>query len=268
MGLFSLSKLFGLTIRESATDGSDFTNPDADYRRLFLGEDGQLHVKDSAGTVTDIGAAAAGSVATDAIWDAAGDLAVGSGADTAARLAKGNAGAMLAMGNSAVIWNAGTSFPASKATGDRYWRTDLAMEFYWDGTRWVSTQLFHTGYSHINSISASTLFFCPVYNVGERDIWLVDATWSYFNAGTQDGSKYWTLVIARRGSGDGTYQTVATPLSGAGYATTATWYRESAALGVALAMSDADAMAVYPTKVSTPGNLTGAAGFTYRIIAT
>ena len=54
-GLFSLAKLFGITIRESADDGSDFTNPDADYRRLFLGEDGQLHVKDSAGTVTDIG---------------------------------------------------------------------------------------------------------------------------------------------------------------------------------------------------------------------
>jgi hypothetical protein len=53
MGLFNTTKLFGMTIRESATDGSDFTNPDADYRRLFLGEDGLLHVKDSAGTVSD-----------------------------------------------------------------------------------------------------------------------------------------------------------------------------------------------------------------------
>lgn len=42
----------GVTIRESANDGSDFSNPTADYRRLFLGEDGLLHVKDSAGTVT------------------------------------------------------------------------------------------------------------------------------------------------------------------------------------------------------------------------
>lgn len=53
MGVFSEANLFGMTIRESATDGSDFTNPDADYRRLFLGEDGFLHVKDSAGNVTD-----------------------------------------------------------------------------------------------------------------------------------------------------------------------------------------------------------------------
>ncbi len=52
-GIFSTAKLHAMTIRESATDGSDFTNPDADYRRLFLGEDGFLHVKDSAGAVTD-----------------------------------------------------------------------------------------------------------------------------------------------------------------------------------------------------------------------
>jgi hypothetical protein len=43
---------------------------------------------------------AAASVATDAIWDAAGDLAVGSGADTAARLAKGAAGTVPTYGAS------------------------------------------------------------------------------------------------------------------------------------------------------------------------
>jgi hypothetical protein len=42
----------GIIIRESADDGSDFSNPAADYRRLFLGEDGLLKVKDSAGAVT------------------------------------------------------------------------------------------------------------------------------------------------------------------------------------------------------------------------
>lgn len=39
--------------------------------------------------------AAAGNVATDAIWDAAGDLAVGTGANTAARMAQGADGRML-----------------------------------------------------------------------------------------------------------------------------------------------------------------------------
>jgi len=58
MAKISEALTYGLTIRESANDGSDFTNPIADYRRLFLGEDGQLHARDSAGTVTAIGASA------------------------------------------------------------------------------------------------------------------------------------------------------------------------------------------------------------------
>jgi hypothetical protein len=58
MGAIENEKTYGLKIRESANDGSDFGTPDADYRFLFLGEDGQLHVKDAADAVTDIGSAA------------------------------------------------------------------------------------------------------------------------------------------------------------------------------------------------------------------
>lgn len=83
-----------LTLREVATDGSDNANAPDDCRRLFLGEDGKLHVKDSAGTVTDP-YAAGGSVATDAIWDAAGDLVQGTGSNTSARLALGAAGTVV-----------------------------------------------------------------------------------------------------------------------------------------------------------------------------
>ncbi len=45
--------IYGIHIRESANDGSDFSNGATDYRVLFLGEDGYLHVKDSAGSVTN-----------------------------------------------------------------------------------------------------------------------------------------------------------------------------------------------------------------------
>lgn len=45
--------IYGIHIRESANDGSDFSNGATDYRVLFLGEDGFLHVKDSAGSVSD-----------------------------------------------------------------------------------------------------------------------------------------------------------------------------------------------------------------------
>jgi hypothetical protein len=55
MGVIHEARIHGLTIRESAADGSDFSDPDPGYRRLFLGDDGQLHVKDAGGEVTGIG---------------------------------------------------------------------------------------------------------------------------------------------------------------------------------------------------------------------
>lgn len=51
MGLFSTEKIFGIKIRESANDGSDFGAADADYRFLYLGEDGALHTKDASSVV-------------------------------------------------------------------------------------------------------------------------------------------------------------------------------------------------------------------------
>ena len=66
MGLIHEDKTYALKIRESADDGSDFSSPEADYRMLFLGEDGFLHVKDSAGTVTD--AYEAGGAAVGNLW--------------------------------------------------------------------------------------------------------------------------------------------------------------------------------------------------------
>jgi hypothetical protein len=107
-----------LTVEEILSDGSTLTNPAADHRRLFLGEDGQLHVKDSAGAVTGIGGA--GGVAADAIWDAAGDLAVGSGADTAAKLTAGASGTLLGSSGSALSWGYGRMLGYTVDTvGDR-----------------------------------------------------------------------------------------------------------------------------------------------------
>jgi len=78
--------------------------------RLAKGTDGQvLTVDPSTHHLLWATPASAGSVATDAIWDAAGDLAVGSGSNAAAKLSKGSDGQVLSVDPSdhAVKWMSG-----------------------------------------------------------------------------------------------------------------------------------------------------------------
>lgn len=61
-------------------------------------------------------ASGSGDVATDAIWDAAGDVAVGSGSNTAARLAAGTLGTRLQFNGSTLAWVPHVVRRASDAT--------------------------------------------------------------------------------------------------------------------------------------------------------
>lgn len=104
MSKFSETNLFGMTIRESANDGSDFTNPDADYRRLFVGEDGLFHLKDSAGTVTTPAQGALTNPMTTK-----GDVILGDTGGTPTRLGAGTSGYVLTSNGAAAFpsWQAG-----------------------------------------------------------------------------------------------------------------------------------------------------------------
>ena len=71
------------------TEGASPSNPASGDQKLYINSsDHKLYLRNSAGTETEVGGGG-GSVATDAIWDAKGDLAGGTGANTAARLAVG-----------------------------------------------------------------------------------------------------------------------------------------------------------------------------------
>lgn len=55
MAVASSNEFPKVIMEEVATDGSATSSPSADHRALFLGEDGTLHLKDSGGTVTNVG---------------------------------------------------------------------------------------------------------------------------------------------------------------------------------------------------------------------
>lgn len=88
MGVLESAHIYGVQIRESANDGSDFSNADTDYRILFVGEDGLFHLKDSAGSVTTP-TGMADPMTTR------GDIIVRNSSNVTARLATGAAGTVL-----------------------------------------------------------------------------------------------------------------------------------------------------------------------------
>ena len=90
----------------------------------------------------------------------------------------------------------GTSFPGSPATGDRFWRSDRAIEYYYDGTRWLSTQLHSMPIqlSDQNNPRTSSLgFLGRAANpwAGLYDIYLLTGVFSYYLTATGN----WTMDI-------------------------------------------------------------------------
>ena len=75
-------------------EGAAPATPSAGEVKIYAKSDGLVYSKDDAGTETGP-FGGGGDVATDAIWDAKGDLAAGTGANTAAKLTVGTDGYVL-----------------------------------------------------------------------------------------------------------------------------------------------------------------------------
>lgn len=76
-------------------EGTAPSSPSAGNQTLYIDSaDHKLKRKNSSGTVTIV-EAAAGAISGDTLWDAKGDLAAGTGADTAAKLTVGANGTVL-----------------------------------------------------------------------------------------------------------------------------------------------------------------------------
>jgi len=99
----------GLDIKQIATPA----NPDSGRNKLYFKSDESLYKLTSAGTETAIGT----SMATDTLWDAAGDLAQGTGANTAAKLPIGSAGDILRVVSGSAPWT-GSNFKVGAFTRD------------------------------------------------------------------------------------------------------------------------------------------------------
>lgn len=96
------------TTKLTFVEGAAASTPAASRAVIYSKADGLMYSKDDAGVETLMSSGSVGSVATDPIWDAAGDLAVGTGANTAARVAIGASGTYLQSNGTTAAWAVGT----------------------------------------------------------------------------------------------------------------------------------------------------------------
>lgn len=106
----------------------------------------------------------------------------------------------------------GTSFPVSPANGDRFLRTDVNIECFYDGTRWLSTELLiSTGSIQAVATTGATILPIPYYDL--YDIYI-----ERVNIGTQitsatTGTNYFNAIQLTSADGAGASTTYGTARS-------------------------------------------------------
>lgn len=131
----------------------------------------------------------------------AGDIIYGGVSGVPTRLAKGDDTQVLTLASGVPSWAAatggsglgtGTSFPGSPTTGDRYRRSNLDyLVFFYDGTRWVSEQIFALDLQSGLTATSTTTPAQQVPLPADLPIWLVK--WDIIMYG--NAAATWTITL-------------------------------------------------------------------------
>lgn len=200
------------------------------YRNtVFFDADGTLKKKDASGAVTTL--SGSGITNVDDVVDPASKLSF------ASNFAVSDQGSGEALVDiflpSGVSLSTGTAFPGGPSTGDRYRRSDLDyLIFFYDGTRWVTEQIYYATMSADINVSVTTVIGrVPADNPNFSDLWLIDFHITYNIGATNNGSNYWDFTLRKMNSAVSA-TTLATISSSAD--STSTAYTKSAAINALL----------------------------------
>jgi hypothetical protein len=253
------------------TEGTAPSSPAAGKQRLFIdSSDHLLKYKNSSGTVTAVAAAASGSITASGYTQSTAKLLGRSTASTGAieEITVGtnltlSAGTLSASGGSGI--SAGTSFPGSPATNDLFNRTDRGYIYYYDGTRWVTSQEFGHSLAVLDvlePVSATNPLLFGSIDLGANGAWITRHVTITFASGTNNGSNFWTAQLNKRdGAG-------ATTSVGGSFNTSAdsanTWTRHDTTVGASITTGLTWALSI--TKTSAPSTIYATCTVYYRLI--
>lgn len=169
-------------------------------------------------------------------------------------------------------YDEGTSFPVSPSTNDKFYRTDRNMLYYYDGTRWLTTQIYFIELKHEDSgftwpltASAVTTHRGTLPFGDDYDVMLLE--WHFLTSvtTTNNGTNFWTTTIKKFNSAGGGDTTIATYSTGTAPDTANTFYNRKVAINAL--MGAYEGFYVDATKTLSPGSFRLAAGhITCRLV--
>lgn len=114
---------------------------------------------------------------------------------------------------------AGAAFPTGIAAGFRWFRTDLGLDFAYDGTYWLSQEL-EANCTHYTATTvpftgaAGVLLISPART--DYDYYITYAKIYCDVVATNNGANYWTMALKQNGGGSATVWSFNTSADSAG----------------------------------------------------
>lgn len=155
----------------------------------------------------------------------------------------------------------GTSFPGSPATGDLFYRTDRNIEYYYDGTRWLSVQLFELGNDSASQITGSTGYYYANMHFGVYSIYVEKFVHAGILTTSTPASNYFTGRVSYFTSSGET--AIGSGLASSGW-TQNVWSSSSETIGAVVP----SAAAIFGIQFTETGTASARAHgrFTYRLV--
>jgi len=164
-----------------------------------------------------------------------------------------------------------SSFPASPVTGLRVYRLDRTQEYFYDGTRWLTTQRFDVlviprDTQVYSQASHSFDFAIPYYNINGWYLEKLQLTLNFTTAQSNTNFYTWDVATFTNSTGAATAQTASGGLVVSKPFTTASqWVGTDSIYNVALANTQMGGRVAF-TPTAAPGTWGGVCSMTYRLI--